>query len=87
MKTDPQARAALMAHPNFRWLMAGSAVSLLGDQFTLIALPWMVLGMTHDPAALGVVLLLIGGPRAAFILLGGAMVDRWSPLRVLMITK
>lgn len=87
MKTDPQARAALMAHPNFRWLMAGSAVSLLGDQFTLIALPWMVLGMTHDPAALGVVLLLIGVPRAAFILLGGAMVDRWSPLRVLMITK
>lgn len=86
-KPDPAARAALFQDPNFRWLMAGSAVSLLGDQFTLIALPWLVLRLTGDTVALGVVLALIGIPRAVFILVGGAVVDRFSPQRVLMLTK
>lgn len=87
MKTDPAARAALFRDGNFRWLMGGSAISLMGDQFTLIALPWLVLRLTGDSAALGIVLALIGVPRALFILVGGAVVDRFSPKRVLMITK
>lgn len=86
-KPDPAARAALYRDPNFRWLMAGSAVSLLGDQFTLIALPWLVLRLTGDTVALGTVLALVGIPRAVFILVGGAVVDRFSPQRVLMLTK
>ena len=86
-KTDPAARAALFQDRNFRWLMAGSAVSLLGDQFTLIALPWLVLRLTGDTVALGTVLALVGIPRAVFILVGGAVVDRFSPQRVLMLTK
>lgn len=80
-------RPALLAHPNFRWLMAGSLVSLLGDQFTLVALPWLVLRLTGDTVALGTVLALIGVPRAVFILIGGALVDRWSPREVLMVSK
>lgn len=85
--TTTNPRAELLRDPNFRWLMAGSAVSLLGDQFTLIALPWLVLRITGDTAALGLVLALIGVPRALFILIGGAVVDRFSPCRVLMLTK
>lgn len=87
MQTRTNPRAELLRDPNFRWLMAGSAVSLLGDQFTLIALPWLVLRITGDTAALGLVLALIGVPRALFILVGGAVVDRFSPYRVLMLTK
>ncbi|MCC2673537.1 MAG: transporter [Ramlibacter sp.] len=87
MQTDSNARAALFRDGNFRWLMAGSAISLLGDQFTLIAFPWLVLRLTGDSAALGIVLALIGVPRALFILIGGAVVDRFSPKRVLMVTK
>ncbi|MCG2591800.1 MFS transporter [Ramlibacter sp. XY19] len=87
MQTTTNPRAELLRDPNFRWLMAGSAVSLLGDQFTLIALPWLVLRITGDTAALGLVLALIGVPRALFILVGGAVVDRFSPYRVLMLTK
>lgn len=83
--TDP--RAALLRDRNFAWLAAGSAISLLGDQFTLIALPWLVLQMTGDTRVLGIVLALVGVPRAVFILVGGAMVDRHSPQRVLMLTK
>jgi MFS family permease len=86
-RTDPAARAALFRDRNFRWLISGSAISLLGDQFTLLALPWLVLRLTGDTVALGTVLALVGIPRAVLILVGGAVVDRFSPRRVLMLTK
>lgn len=80
-------RAALMRDKNYVWLMAGAIVTMLGDQFTLIALPWLVLRMTGDTLVLGTVLGLMSLPRALFILVGGAVVDRYSPKRVLMLTK
>jgi MFS family permease len=80
-------RAALTRNPNFRWLMRGSAISLIGDQLTLIALPWLVLKLTGDPLALGLVVAMMSVPRAIFILIGGALVDRYSPKRVLMLSK
>lgn len=86
MNAPPQ-RAALWSQPNFRWLMAGGLLSLLGDQCTLIALPWLVLKLTGDPLALGLVVALMGIPRAIFILVGGALVDRYSPKRVMMLSK
>ena len=82
---DP--RAALFRDRNFRWLTIGSFLSMLGDQFTLIALPWLVLRMTGDTLVLGTVLALISVPRALFILVGGALVDRHPPKQVLMLTK
>jgi MFS family permease len=77
----------LLKQPNVAWLMAGSAMSLVGDQFTLVALPWLVLRLTGDSLVLGLVLALLGLPRALFILLGGAVVDRFTPHRVLMLSK
>ena len=86
--TNPKAaRAALLRDPNFRWTMAGGIVSALGDQFTLIALPWLVLTSTGDPLTMGLVIALMSVPRAIFILIGGALVDRHSPKSVLMLTK
>lgn len=72
---------------NLRWLMSGSVLSLVGDQFTMIALPWLVLQVTGDALALGFVIALMSVPRAIFILLGGALVDRYSPKRVMMLSK
>jgi hypothetical protein len=80
-------QAALRRDPNFTWLMSGGLVSALGDQFTLIALPWLVLQLTRDPLALGLMVALMGIPRAILILFGGAVVDRYSPKRVLMLSK
>ncbi|MCM5679741.1 MFS transporter [Schlegelella sp. S2-27] len=80
-------RAALFRDRNFLWLLAGGAISMLGDQFTLIALPWLVLQMTGDPLALGLVLGLASLPRALLMLVGGALVDRYAPKRVMMWTK
>ena len=59
---------------------------MLGDQFALIAAPWLVLQLTGDPLALGIVLALEGIPRAAFMLLGGAITDRLSPRLIMFIS-
>ena len=80
-------RAALLRDRNVVWLMSGGAISALGDQFTLIALPWLVLKLTGDPVALGMTIALMGIPRAILILFGGALVDRYAPKRILMLSK
>jgi MFS family permease len=80
-------RAVLTRDHNFRWLLGGGVVSSLGDQFTTIALPWLVLKLTGDPLLLGAMVALMGVPRAVLILFGGALVDRHSPKRMLMLTK
>jgi MFS family permease len=86
--SDPNtARAAVLRDPNFRWLLGGGLISMLGDQFSMIALPWLVLKLTGDPLALGLVVALMSVPRALLILFGGALVDRHSPRRILMQTK
>jgi MFS family permease len=81
---NPMSR--VMSLRDFRLLFAGSTTSLLGDQFALIATPWLVLKLTGDPLALGIVLALEGFPRALFMLLGGAVTDRLSP-RTVMLTS
>ena len=78
--------AAVMALPNFRLLWIGQGTSLLGDQFYLIAMPWLVLQRTGDPLALAAVLALAGLPRAIFMLLGGAVTDRFSPRVIMLIS-
>jgi MFS family permease len=75
---------AVLNNRNFRFLWIGQGTSLIGDQFYLIATPWMVLKLTNDPLALGAALALAGIPRAVFMLLGGAITDRFSP-RLIMI--
>jgi MFS family permease len=87
MHDAPNPRTALLRDRNFTWLMSGGAISALGDQFTQIALPWLVLKLTGDAVALGMAVALMGIPRAILILFGGALVDRHSPKHILMLTK
>src|SRR5215207_10278175 len=69
---------------DFRLLWAGETISALGDQFALIALPWLALVMTGSGLALGSVLALMAIPRALLMLIGGVSVDRLSPRRVMI---
>ncbi len=69
---------------DFRLLLGGTATSILGDQFYLIATPWLVLQLTDDPLVLGLVIALGGIPRAVFMLIGGALTDRFSPRAILI---
>lgn len=69
---------------DFRLLWIGEGISLLGDQFYLIALPWLVLSLTGDALLVGTVLATAGVPRALFMLLGGAMTDRFTPRKLMI---
>jgi len=72
---------------NLRLLWLGEGISVLGSQFYLIALPWLVLQLTGDPFQMGSVLALAGIPRALFMLVSGAIIDRTSPRAVMILSN
>ena len=76
--------AHVLRNRNFRLLWIGEGISLLGDQFYLIALPWLVLSLTGDALAVGTVLATAGIPRALFMLVGGALTDRFTPRKLMI---
>src|SRR5262249_52013433 len=82
-----QRPASPLSVRNFRLLWIGEGISLLGDQFYLIALPWLVLQLTGSALALGTILALASIPRAVFMLVGGAFVDRFSPRSVIILSE
>lgn len=75
---------ALFAHRDFRLFCASETVSLVGDQFYLVALPWLVIQSTGSSLAVGTVTAAAAIPRAALMLFAGALSDRLSA-RTLML--
>lgn len=71
----------------FRLFWGAMAISLVGDQLMFIAMPWLVLKLTGDSLAVGGVLAIAAIPRAVFMLVGGAVTDRWSPRIVLTLSN
>lgn len=69
---------------DFRLLFGGESISVLGDQFHFVALAWLTLQLTGSGLALGSVLMVAAIPRAVFMLLGGALSDRWSPRSLML---
>jgi MFS family permease len=78
--------AEVMAQRDFRLLWLGQTTSFLGDQFHMIAAPWLVLQMTNDPLALGAIMAVAGIPRVICMLFGGAIADRFSPRTIMLVT-
>jgi MFS family permease len=81
------ARANPLLRRDFRLLWIGQGISSLGDQFALVALPWLALVLTGSAFALGTVLALMAIPRAGLMLVGGVYVDRLSPRRVMFLSN
>ncbi len=75
-----------LAIPHFRNLWLGLTISVIGDQFYLVALPWLVLQLTGSSLALGTVMMTTAIPRAGLMLVGGAMIDRFTVRRVVICT-
>jgi MFS family permease len=73
-----------LAVRDFRLLWVGQGISILGDQFYLVALPWLVLHLTGSGLILGTLLLTATVPRLVFLLIGGAVSDRVSPHKVMV---
>jgi MFS family permease len=72
---------------DFRLLWIGQGVSMFGDQFYLVALPWLALYLTGSSLALSSVLIVAATTRALFQLFGGALSDRFSPRSLMLISN
>ena len=70
----------LLSNRNFRLLWISSLIVMLGDYFMFVAMPFLVMNLTDDRAAIGGIMAVGGIPRAIFILFGGVLSDRFSPL-------
>ena len=75
-----------LRNPNYRLWLIGGTISLLGDQFYLVALPWLVLQQTASAVAMGAIMMAGAIPRALLMLMGGAVSDRFSARKVMMAT-
>src|ERR1041385_2223464 len=72
--------------PNYRLWLIGSTISFLGDQFYMVALPWLILQKTGSAVAMGAVMMSGSIPRALLMLMGGAVSDRISARKIMMTT-
>jgi MFS family permease len=72
---------------NFLLLYIGETVSLLGDQFYIVALPWLTIQLTNSGITLGTVLMSAAIPRAVLMLFGGVVSDRFSPRLVMFVAN
>jgi MFS family permease len=75
-----------LKNPNYRLWLIGGTISFLGDQFYLVALPWLVLQQTGSAAVMGAIMMAAAIPRAALMLMGGAVSDRMSARKIMMTT-
>lgn len=75
-----------LRNPAYRRWLVGSTISLAGDQFYLVALPWLVLQQLGSAGMLGTVMMVGALPRAALMLVGGALTDRVSARLVMLST-
>jgi len=69
---------------DFRFLIFGELVSVLGTQLTTVAVPYQVYRLTHSSLDVGLVSLAQLFPLIAGSLLGGSVVDAMDRRRLLM---
>jgi MFS family permease len=75
-----------LRNPDYRLWLIGGTISLLGDQFYLVALPWLVLQRTGSAVVMGAIMMAGAIPRAVLMLMGGAVSDRMSARKIMMAT-
>jgi MFS family permease len=75
----------LHRYPAFGRLWVGRLISLFGDAFTLIALPWFVLQITGSGTATAGILLTLQLPAIVTSLFIGSLLDRFQPRAVITI--
>lgn len=71
--------------PNFFWLFLGQTFIFGASQFWFVALTWLVLKETSSGFSLGTVLIAAAVPRGLFMLIGGAISDRFPTHSVVVI--
>jgi MFS family permease len=71
----------------FRWLLASSWVSNLGDGIAIAAAPLLVASLTEDARLVALAATLQWLPPLLFGLLAGALADRWDRRRIVLVVN
>jgi predicted MFS family arabinose efflux permease len=82
----PQGLAAFR-HRNFRLFWSGQLVSLIGTWMQQVGQAWLVLQLTNDPLALGIIAMAQFGPILVLGPFGGIVADSVSKRTALMVTQ
>jgi MFS family permease len=76
---------APLRHRDYRLLVGGLSVSLLGDGLFLVALAWQVYTLSDAPTALATVGIAMTVPTIVCLLIGGAVSDRYDRRLVMLV--
>ena len=79
--------SSLKKHRNYRLYFSGQIVSVSGTWMQDTALPWLVLGLTHSPLAVGLLVFARYAPFMLFGLFSGALADRFDNRRFVILTQ
>lgn len=75
---------AVLRETEYRKLFFGQATSVVGDMFTVVALPFAVLEIGGTATDIGIVMAANLVPLAVFVLIGGVWADRLRRQRVML---
>ncbi len=78
---------SLRKHRNYRLFFSGQIVSVTGTWMQDTALPWLVLGLTHSPVDVGLLVFARYLPFMVFGLHSGALADRFDNRRTVIVTQ
>jgi MFS family permease len=78
---------APLRNPSYRRLFWGVAATMLGQQMTLVAVPFQVYALTGSSLLVGVTSIVALVPLVVFGLLGGAIADAMDRRRLMLITS
>jgi MFS family permease len=77
----------LRDYPDYRRLWIGQAVTFVGSEMALVALPFQVWKLTHSTLALGLFSLTELVPLLTLTLAGGAVADAFDRRRMVLVTE
>ena len=90
MRSHERVRArtfAALGHPGFRLFFLGQGISLIGTWLQAAAVRWLVFEQTHSEYMLGVVEVAALMPGLLVGLVAGAIADRVTPLRMILLME
>lgn len=79
--------APLRRYPQFRLLWVGLLVRTVGNQLTVVAVPYQIFRLTHSSLDVGLVSITQLGPLVVGSLVGGNLADSFDKRRLLVVTQ
>ena len=76
----------MFKNKNLVYLFLGQLISYTGDSIYMIALPWLILDITNSSSTTALVTMSSYLPTLIFGIFTGALVDKYSKKRVMIIS-